>query len=313
MAHPWMPLYVSDYLADTGHLSTVEHGAYILLIMHYWQNGGLPTGDSQLSRICRMTLREWRKIKESLADLFGEEWSHKRIDAEILKADDVTNKRRAAGRASASVRYNKTPTSVATHVEQTNQQSHTQPQSQSPKERKTAAAVVLPREEGAAAAKMKKLDLDKIEAECRTAAGLEEAAYPGLFNLSPILTLLDRGYDLDRDILPVLRAVAARSGQTKPRSWAFFIPAITEVKNGNEKIIQLPAQPARNTEQKNEKYWQFVAKFYETADGLWDLAWGEYHEIPKEFRHLFDEAEARLTERMGQTWRRAAQKRGKTQ
>lgn len=98
-APAWMPLYVADYLADTGHLSTVEHGAYILLIMHYWQNGGLPLEDAKLARICRLSPKEWASIRDTIADLFAEGWRHKRVEEELSTAVDVIGKKSAAGRA----------------------------------------------------------------------------------------------------------------------------------------------------------------------------------------------------------------------
>ncbi|MGO4670052.1 YdaU family protein [Bosea sp. 2RAB26] len=95
MSRAWMPLYVADYLADTGHLSAAEHGGYLLLIMHYWQNGGLPTEDRRLARIARMSPAEWGASCDTLADLFAEGWVHKRIDAELKAAADVSGKARA--------------------------------------------------------------------------------------------------------------------------------------------------------------------------------------------------------------------------
>ena len=67
----WMPLHVAEYVADTTHLSTAEHGAYLLLIMHYWQNRGLPADDAKLARICRMSRDEFADSRETLMALFS--------------------------------------------------------------------------------------------------------------------------------------------------------------------------------------------------------------------------------------------------
>lgn len=108
----WMPLYVADYLRDTQHLSTVEHGAYLLLIMQAWANGGaIPRDDSQLARITRLTLPQWRKIKPTVTSFWidhgeaGEIYQHRRIMKEIDRTEAVVEKRRQAGAAGAAKRW----------------------------------------------------------------------------------------------------------------------------------------------------------------------------------------------------------------
>src|SRR5262249_39421362 len=65
--------YWGDYLKDTGHLSTLEHGAYLLLIGHYWSSGTpLPDDDVKLRRIAKVeSVSQWRKIKPALSAFFS--------------------------------------------------------------------------------------------------------------------------------------------------------------------------------------------------------------------------------------------------
>src|SRR6185437_12147775 len=92
MSPPWMPLYIGDYLADTAHLSTLENGAYLLLIMSYWRRGGLPDDDAQLARIARLPLEQWLNVRSTVVQLLGNGWAHKRIDLELQKAANKSEK-----------------------------------------------------------------------------------------------------------------------------------------------------------------------------------------------------------------------------
>lgn len=98
MSRPWMPFYPADYLGDTGHLTTLQHGAYVLLILHYWQRSGLPDDDAQLASIAKMTAGDWKRARPILHGLFQHPgWRHKRIDEELAEAEAKYNKRANAG------------------------------------------------------------------------------------------------------------------------------------------------------------------------------------------------------------------------
>lgn len=64
---PSMPMYWDAYLADTTHLTTEEHGAYMLLLAAMWRrNGAVPDDDKDNARILGLTTAKWRKTKARL-------------------------------------------------------------------------------------------------------------------------------------------------------------------------------------------------------------------------------------------------------
>lgn len=249
----WMPFYVDDYLGDTGELSTLEHGAYVLLILHYWKHRGLPNNDQRLARIARVSETDWAGMRDALAGHFKDGWQHTRIDAELAKADETIAKRKAAGVAGASARYgNRTAAASAGHKqthaplpEPLPEKVATQPsarEAEIPKVKEAskppslAIPVALRRGERTADW------YDQIEVEGRAAAGLTEDPSPTLTDVSALVTLIDQGYDWSRDILPKLRA--AHAADKHGRTWAYYVPAITEGKAANAKIPPKASQPA---------------------------------------------------------------------
>ncbi|HEX2114211.1 MAG TPA: DUF1376 domain-containing protein [Alphaproteobacteria bacterium] len=108
-ADTWMPLYWGDYHRDTGHLSAAEHGAYLMLLGHYWTTGAPPADDNaQLARIARMTPQEWRKARATIAAFFDVKngaWTHGRVEHELARAKAKMERRSKAGKRGAEVRW----------------------------------------------------------------------------------------------------------------------------------------------------------------------------------------------------------------
>jgi uncharacterized protein YdaU (DUF1376 family) len=74
---PSMPMFWDAYLADTTHLSTEEHGAYLLLLAAMWRrNGWVPDDDRDNARILGLTPAKWRRVKDRLRPLLVFEEDH---------------------------------------------------------------------------------------------------------------------------------------------------------------------------------------------------------------------------------------------
>lgn len=125
MAKPdiWMPLYIGDYLADTMHLTTEQHGAYLLLIMAYWKNGGaLSSADQSLAATCRLGVDAWSMHKHTLASFFDTDsdpklWIHMRAEKEMEKAGNNQRTRTLRAQAAAAARWgNNAPSNAASNA-----------------------------------------------------------------------------------------------------------------------------------------------------------------------------------------------------
>ncbi len=100
----YMPLVVGDYLKDTMHLNATEHGAYLLLIMHYWCSGPPPDEDRQLAAICRTAIDAWPDVRRTIAKFFiisDGQWTHKRVEAELARARSLLDRAQRGGKARA--------------------------------------------------------------------------------------------------------------------------------------------------------------------------------------------------------------------
>ena len=105
---PYISINISDYLADTWHLTTEEHGAYLLLIMNYWQTEK-PIPENRVQGVIRLDNDRYTSVMGHLKEFFNEDengaWFHGRIEADLSVIRDKSKKASAAGKASAQKRW----------------------------------------------------------------------------------------------------------------------------------------------------------------------------------------------------------------
>ncbi len=103
MSAPYMQLYVADYLGDTRHLTTEQHGAYMLLLMTMWRSDGVLSDDpAKLARIAGLTVARWKKISDDIMAFFTPcegGITQARLVAELTIAEEKSEKRSKAGKA----------------------------------------------------------------------------------------------------------------------------------------------------------------------------------------------------------------------
>lgn len=120
-ALPYMQFYVAEYLADTTHLNAEQHGAYLLLLMNYWQRGKpLPDSNDRLAIVSRSFPDRWNEMREVLSEFFEIKdgfWIHNRVERDLLRVKGVSDAGKKAGIASGKARKQKTSNDRSENVQ----------------------------------------------------------------------------------------------------------------------------------------------------------------------------------------------------
>jgi uncharacterized protein YdaU (DUF1376 family) len=100
---PSLPLFTDAFIADTGHLSAAETGAYLLLLMMAWRSPGcrLPDDDTKLARWARIDPRVWVRMKPTIMEfwtLVDGHWTQKRLLCEHHKVSKHAETARQNGK-----------------------------------------------------------------------------------------------------------------------------------------------------------------------------------------------------------------------
>ena len=108
MSDNYYRFFPGDYHRDTGDLSIIEHGAYRLLLDHYYMRGNLPSDRDRLYRLCRAFNGDEREAIERVVEIFfiddGECLINKKAEEEIEKRNGYLDEQARKSRLGVEAR-----------------------------------------------------------------------------------------------------------------------------------------------------------------------------------------------------------------
>lgn len=239
---PCLPLWVDAYEADTGHLTDVENGRYLKLLMLLWRSPEcrIPDDDGWLARHMRRSIKavqqELRPLIEEFCQTDGGFISQKRLRREWEKALVHREKKRSA----ANVRWDREKgervVTCSAHADayptemQTYQQrivSVDAPFSYSNSNHNKASSKQFP--QPPSPKPKKSAPLNEVLALC-DALGASQATDVGIATrvADELANLRAEGLDLERHILPAAREAIAKGAKVK--SLNYLRPRATELR-----------------------------------------------------------------------------------
>jgi len=286
--YPALPLFTDAYLADTRHLTTEEHGAYLLLLMCAWRSTDCElTGDDKtLARIAGLSPTRWRRLKPALAQFFdtgGGVWRQKKLQAVYQDVASRVARNKANGSLGGRARASK----AATAADMSKKKDAEDPGKRSSE---TVATAVANSQATPLATKAK----TKSKGKQRPTATMQNSLEKGCRPSSPPIdlgmwraeiaaacgngTLMDdtvfhlwhaAGVDLRLDVIPTIQMVEARelkrTGQV-PRSVGYYREAVLEKasnrlraeKTGHERKVHpdKPQTQKKAFDPTSEEHWR---------------------------------------------------------
>lgn len=234
-APPFMQLYVADYLGDTRHLTTEQHGAYLLLLMTMWRAGGsLPNDAKTLARLAGCTQSRWAKISSAVVAFFDDDGNNlvsKRLVLELEKAQEKSIKRAEAGTRGGMAKSLKT-NGVRLAIARVLPKHSSEPE---PEPERIVGVVAREREEDWPEGDPAKALLSVV-----SSPWLDPMKTPGLvLSAGRVSAWRREGASWTEDVVPVVTASCLKR-RSPVGSWQFFDAAIAQSIANNRAKLTIP-------------------------------------------------------------------------